>query len=122
MSTDSISVGVCVTSYLLEDGTPTGGVYSGAGVTGNIFNPSVAGVGTHTLTYTYSAGACTAGSDTKVFIVTPLPSAPVASDVYCCVSNIIDLTATGTNLNCIPWPGTTHCLIIIFYNTTGISS
>jgi len=109
VTTDTISVGVCVTSYTLEDGYPAGGVYSGPGVSGTNFNPSVAGVGTHTLTYTFSAGACTGASATKVFIVTPAPSAPVASDVACCVSNILDLTATGTNLNWYYDPGlTTH--------------
>ena len=99
ITTDTISLGVCITSYTLDEGSPAGGVYSGTGVSGSIFNPSVAGVGTHTLTYTYSAGACTGASDTKVFVVTPIPSAPVASDVACCISNILDLTATGTNLN-----------------------
>lgn len=34
--------------------TPSGGTYSGPGVTGNIFSPSTAGVGTHTITYDYT--------------------------------------------------------------------
>ena len=44
----------------LSGGTPTGGVYSGAGVTddGNgmtySFDPAAAGVGTHALSYTYT--------------------------------------------------------------------
>ncbi len=33
-------------------GTPAGGTFSGAGISGNSFNPSVAGAGTHQITYT----------------------------------------------------------------------
>ncbi|MEP7166033.1 MAG: hypothetical protein ABI741_15125, partial [Ferruginibacter sp.] len=42
------------TTYTLTGGNPAGGVYSGPGVTGTNFNASVAGVGVHTLTYTYT--------------------------------------------------------------------
>ncbi|MGL4596538.1 MAG: LamG domain-containing protein, partial [Bacteroidia bacterium] len=34
-------------------GSPSNGTYSGPGVSGNVFNPSVAGVGNHTITYTF---------------------------------------------------------------------
>lgn len=33
--------------------SPAGGTWSGPGVTGNVFDPNTAGVGTHTITYTY---------------------------------------------------------------------
>jgi len=102
---DTVSVGVCVTSFALDDGFPAGGVYSGPGVTGSTFNASVAGVGTHTLSYTYGTGSCI--TDTKVIIVTPAPSGPVAPDVACCVTNIADLSASGTNLRWYSDPGLT---------------
>ncbi len=38
----------------LTGGLPVNGTYSGTGVTDNTFNPSVAGVGTHTITYSYT--------------------------------------------------------------------
>ncbi|OFY67199.1 MAG: hypothetical protein A3H98_01130, partial [Bacteroidetes bacterium RIFCSPLOWO2_02_FULL_36_8] len=39
---------------------PTGGIFTGAGVTGNIFSPLNAGLGTHTITYIYAdANGCT---------------------------------------------------------------
>ena len=34
-------------------GIPTGGVYSGNGINGNTFDPVVAGIGSHLITYTY---------------------------------------------------------------------
>jgi hypothetical protein len=36
----------------LTGGTPDGGVYSGPGVTGTTFDPAIAGLGTHIITYT----------------------------------------------------------------------
>ena len=38
----------------LTGGIPEGGIYSGSGVSDNIFDPSAAGPGSHTITYTYS--------------------------------------------------------------------
>jgi len=46
-------------SFALTGGTPAGGVYSGTGVSGGNFNPSVSGIGTFTITYTYTSGSCT---------------------------------------------------------------
>ncbi len=37
-------------------GSPSGGTFSGTGVSGSIFNPSTAGVGTFVITYTYTDG------------------------------------------------------------------
>ncbi|MDB4303168.1 T9SS type A sorting domain-containing protein [Desulfosarcina sp.] len=47
---------VCINTpeFELTGGTPAGGEYTGDGVTDGWFNPEVAGVGTHTITYTYS--------------------------------------------------------------------
>jgi len=39
-------------------GTPSGGTFSGAGVSGNQFNPSIAGVGTHNITYQGVENGC----------------------------------------------------------------
>ncbi|NRA92935.1 MAG: hypothetical protein HRU26_09690, partial [Psychroserpens sp.] len=57
----------------LGGGTPTGGVYSGPGVTddGNgmtySFEPAAAGVGTHSITYTFSGGnGCTDSASDSV--------------------------------------------------------
>lgn len=53
---------MCVThaAQALSGGTPTGGVFSGAGVSGGSFDPATAGLGTHDVTYTYVDGnGCT---------------------------------------------------------------
>ena len=52
---------VCLNSaaFTLSGGSPTGGTYSGNGVSvGNVFTPSVAGAGTFPIHYTYHYGTC----------------------------------------------------------------
>ncbi|GAB5417182.1 MAG: hypothetical protein Crog4KO_20480 [Crocinitomicaceae bacterium] len=52
---------VCNTDpfFTITGGTPSNGTYSGPGVSNGVFDPSVAGVGTHTLTYTFTdANGC----------------------------------------------------------------
>jgi PKD repeat protein len=46
---------VCVynPAFELTGGEPAGGTYTGNGVSNNMFDPEVAGLGTHTITYTY---------------------------------------------------------------------
>ena len=59
---------------MLGGGVPSGGIYSGTGVTGNQFQPASAGPGTHTLTYTYSNFyGCIAAATQNITVVTPVP-------------------------------------------------
>jgi hypothetical protein len=44
--------------FALGGGLPSGGAFSGTGVTNNIFDPSIAGPGDHVITYTYSVNYC----------------------------------------------------------------
>ena len=54
-------------------GIPPGGVFSGTGVGGNTFVPFLAGMGSHSVTYLYTApNGCTA-SQTQASIVTDVP-------------------------------------------------
>ncbi len=70
---DIPSVCISVAPYALTGGNPEGGTYSGTGVSGGMFNPANAGVGTHTITYTYTnAEGCTDFA-TKQITVNPLP-------------------------------------------------
>ena len=58
--TDALDT-LCLTAnaFALSAGTPAGGTYSGPGVNANTFNPATAGIGQHTITYSYSDGNCT---------------------------------------------------------------
>ncbi len=49
-----ISVPVTNPPFDLTGATPTGGSYSGTGVTNGMFYPNTAGIGNHEITYTYS--------------------------------------------------------------------
>ena len=50
-------------------GTPTGGSYSGAGMSGSNFSPNMAGVGTHTITYSYTGtNGCTGSNSVNVYV------------------------------------------------------
>lgn len=55
-------------SFMLT-GSPAGGVFTGNGVTGNMFSPSGAGVGPETITYTYTDGNGCTNSDDAVITV-----------------------------------------------------
>ncbi len=57
------------TPLTLTQGSPTGGVYSGSGVTGGIFNPASVTVGTYQITYTYTDNnQCTGSSQNSIVV------------------------------------------------------
>ena len=64
-------------------GSPLGGTFSGTGVIGNMFNLSVAGIGSHVITYTYTDGNGCTNSATTTIVVNPLPEFVVISDPEC---------------------------------------
>ncbi len=52
---DALSSPICENASVITlNGLPAGGAYTGPAVSGNSFNPTVGGVGTHTLTYVYT--------------------------------------------------------------------
>jgi len=55
-------------------GIPAGGTFSGVGVVGNTFCPSVSGVGTFNIVYTVTVNGCTFTSIAITAIVNPLPT------------------------------------------------
>ncbi len=62
----------------LSGGSPTGGTYTGTGVSGGMFDPQVAGPGTRVLTYTYTdMNGCT-GLATSNVVVHPVPMVSLA--------------------------------------------
>ena len=89
-------------TYMLTGGNPTGGTYSGTGVTGDNFNASVAGTGLHTITYTYTDGnSCTHSATNTITVedvTAPVPDVAVLPDATeeCSVT----LTAPLATDNC----------------------
>src|SRR5205085_10059318 len=48
----------CITNGVITlTGTPAGGIYNGAGVNGNVFDPAASGIGSHLVSYSYTDGA-----------------------------------------------------------------
>lgn len=72
-------------AFSLSGGTPSGGTYSGPGVSNGIFNPSVAGLGTHTISYSMSSGGCT-GSATSTILVQSSPQIAFAAMADVCAN------------------------------------
>ena len=64
----------------LSGGVPTGGVYSGTGITNDSIYPSIAGVGSHWVYYTYTDGTTGCSRTKKRGIsVQPAPGQPTVS-------------------------------------------
>lgn len=58
-------------SFNLTGGSPVGGVYTGQGITGNLFNPNVAGAGTHIITYTFTdVNSCESSDNSSIIVST----------------------------------------------------
>lgn len=114
-ATLSVLEEVCASSDVLTDlggGSPSGGTYSGPGVTddGNgstfTFDPSVAGVGVHTITYDVPSGPCSvASSATDTIEVLAVPAGPTTTGVTdFCVGEPVTVTATLNDpSNVIRW-------------------
>jgi hypothetical protein len=69
---------ICLTAGTvpLTGHSPNGGAYSGPGVSNNMFTPAVAGLGTHTITYTAGNGICYANSCSFTITVITCTSIP----------------------------------------------
>lgn len=79
---------VCISSGLLSlNGLPAGGTWSGVGISNpvGVFDPTINGAGTFTLTYVYSdpVTGCS-DSSTKNVTVNPLPIVDAGADVTLC--------------------------------------
>ena len=57
--------------FELTGGLPIGGTYTGVGVSNGTFDPSIAGVGTHTITYTVNNGSCEGTASQTITVETP---------------------------------------------------
>ena len=91
----------------MSGGSPLGGTYSGPGVTGNNFDASTAGLGSHPITYTYSDLNGCVNSATNSITVTSLPVVSLATAGPFCID------ATAVQLVGSPVGGT--------YSGSGVS-
>lgn len=88
---------VCVydAAFALSGGSPTGGTYSGTGVSSNQFDPATAGNGTHTITYSYTDGnGCSSDATTDIV-----------------VDACLGLEEITTEINVYPNPANNHLII-----------
>lgn len=94
--------------------TPSGGVFSGIGVSDSLFNPSIAGGGLHTVTYTYRDNfACNVSASIQVEVVGSVPLQPsiITGPSLICppVNNLTASIAAQTDADTFQWsiaPGT----------------
>ncbi len=79
------------------NGTPTGGTWSGTGITdpNGTFTPATAGAGAHTLTYSYTDANGCSSSDVLTATVNPLPVVNAGPDTTLC-NQPIPVTFTAT--------------------------
>ncbi len=59
-------------------GSPAGGYYTGNGMVGGLFDPSIAGLGRHKITYHYQNGSCT-DTASHIYTVINAPTANLAA-------------------------------------------
>lgn len=83
-------------AFTLTGGQPAGGTYSGVGVSGGMFDPTVAGVGTHTITYTYTNAQGCSNSASKTITIHPMPSVEMANFNDVCIDNGPIALSNGT--------------------------
>jgi gliding motility-associated-like protein len=80
---------VSVATATVTNGVPGTGVYSGPGTTAaGSFTPSIAGAGTHTITYTFTTTAGCTESITSTVIVYPKPTAVFTASSDICLNQL----------------------------------
>lgn len=86
------------------------GTYTGKGVSASgLFNQAKAGVGTHTLTYTFVADNGCIDSKTQTVTVNPVPTAELGPDLFVLDGRTIKLPATVTgNIVSYKWSPSTY--------------
>jgi len=109
---------VCITAspFALTGGSPSGGTYSGTGVSSNTFSPSTAGAGSHIITYTYTDGNNCSNAATQNLTVSSTITALISGGTSPICYNTSPGTFTATA------SGGTAPYGYQWYTTTGIIS
>ncbi|HRI26593.1 MAG TPA: choice-of-anchor L domain-containing protein [Chitinophagales bacterium] len=82
-------------SAVTLSGNPEGGTFSGAGISGNSFDPATAGVGTHIITYDYSPDGFCLYSNTQPVTVVDLPVAAFTAPATICLGEQATFVFSG---------------------------
>jgi hypothetical protein len=83
-------------SNIALSATPSGGIFTGVGVSGNNFNPTGLGVGFYNITYTYTnpQTGCVSSANTNIEVAAP-PTGSVSANQTICQGQNTSLQATG---------------------------
>jgi hypothetical protein len=117
--TDSISIEVrpvtqailtgLVPVYCLNDapatlmGSPVGGIFEGRGMVGNVFRPSLAGDGVHTISYLYiNQFDCLSADSIQVTVFGGTTAIDLGNDTLICPNDFLTLDA-GPGFNAYYW-------------------
>lgn len=83
-------------TYTFVEGSPAGGAYSGPGVSAGTITPSLAGLGIHTIYYTYTDGnGCTSMDSSDIVIYSSPTVVANASATNLCDGEILILNGSG---------------------------
>ncbi len=113
---------VCLNSepFEITGGSPSGGTYSGDGVTSNEFHPEVAGTGSHIITYSIiGENGCISEANQSI-IVNELPMVELGSDTTICGDQTITLDATYPQAQSYLWLPGNQTTPSIEVDSTGI--
>jgi len=93
------SVCLNATPFTLTGGNPLNGTYSGTGVSNNEFDPTIAGVGSQLITYSYTDGNGCSNSVSSYITVNELPEVSfIGLDaLYCLNSPAVTLNGSPAN-------------------------
>lgn len=87
-------------AFNLNGGEPTGGSYSGTGVSNDVFDPAIAGIGVHEVTYTYtSPSGCVETVSTDIVVESTDLTAEVKIEQLSCSQGgtTLSIVANGGN-------------------------
>ncbi len=101
---------LCHTSpaFTLAQASPPGGTYSGNGISGATFDPAIAGIGTHTVTYDYTnpVTGCSNSDTTQIVINGFLTITVTPNNPFVCDGNSVLLMSDGAyNFTWLPNTG-----------------
>ena len=105
-----ITTCINATPVTLSGGLPAGGTYSGPGVSGNSFNPAIAGLNGHTLSYVINSATpgCAATALKSIYVYDlPTVSWPGGTVQFCTTNNTYFLSGGTPSFGTYSGPGVT---------------